>query len=178
MANDIEDRAFKSVIRLHLKVLSNPVIPIDDMIKAMRQVYKTAHIRVDVATSENLNLPLLADVEVGRCVMGSATEEQDELFSHYNNVQPRECVVYFVRSTIPPYSGCAAHPNGTPGCVVARNATIWTLGHEVGHVLKLSHVNDTNNLMISGTFRITNPPPDLRSFQITRMDNSNLTVDL
>jgi len=85
-------------------------------------------------------------------------------------------VVYFVRSTVPPFNGCAAFPAGRPGAVVAQVATVWTLGHEVGHVLGLNHVNDNNRLMTgNGTSNITNLPPDLISTEVITMRASNLT---
>ena len=85
-------------------------------------------------------------------------------------------VVYFVRSTVPPFNGCASHPAGRPGAVVARGATIWTLAHEVGHTLGLFHIDDNNRLMTgNGTSNITNPPPDLISQEVLTMRKSNLS---
>ena len=44
------------------------------------------------------------------------------------------------------------------------------MGHEIGHVLGLSHVNDNNRLMTgNGTSNITNPPPDLISTEVNTM---------
>jgi hypothetical protein len=54
--------------------------------------------------------------------MGHITDEQNQLFNNRNNVADHDIVVYFVRSTIPPSNGCAAHPNGRPGAVVAQGA--------------------------------------------------------
>jgi hypothetical protein len=180
LTSEIADQTFKSVVRLHLKILSPPTrYPLNEMLNEMRKVYEGAKIRVDVVSTENLNLPELADVDVGECTMGSATEEQTQLFSHRNNVQEYECSVYFVRSTLPPYNGCAAHPDGRPGCVVVRGASKWTLGHEVGHVLGLFHVNNSDNLMTgNGTNNITNPPPDLTPDQISTMEASNVTINI
>jgi hypothetical protein len=63
--------------------------------------------------------------------------------------------------------------------VVAQGATQWTLGHEVGHVLSLSHVNDNDRLMTgNGTGNITNPPPDLVGSETTTMLDSALTQDI
>ena len=104
--------------------------------------------RVHRVSTETLNLPALNDLDVGGCPLGTATTaEQTQLFSNRNSAGPNDVVVYFVRSTVPPSNGCATHPAGRPGAVVAQGATRWTLGHEVGHVLTLRHVNDNNRLM-------------------------------
>lgn len=169
-------RVLTERVGLHVKVLSAPNIPVNEMLASMQEVYAMAGVRVDCLSTENLSLPLLADIDVGGCTAGSTTAEQNELFGHRNFVGANEVTIYFVRSTIPSYNGCAAHPSGRPGAVVARIASRYTLGHEVGHVLNLWHVNDTNRLMTGGgTWGITNPPPDLVSSEITTMRASALT---
>lgn len=163
-------------IRIHVKTLTNPTVSINTMIASMRRVYESIGIRVQWASTETLNLPDLNDLEVGSCVLGSVTQEQSQLFTNRNHARPNEVVVYFVRTTIPPFNGCAAHPANCPGAVVAQGATEWTLGHEVGHVLGLFHVNDNNRLMTgNGTGNITNPPPDLIQVEVNKMRGSNLT---
>lgn len=165
-------------VRLHFKILTNPTVPIDTMLESMRQVYEPAGFRVLRLSDENLDLPALDVIDVGGCTMGSSTAEQNQLFGNRNNVGDRDVVVYFVEATSPPYNGCAAHPTGRPGAVVARGATRWTLAHEVGHVLGLRHVDNNDRLMTgNGTGNITNPPPDLSSGELTTMRGSNLTVN-
>lgn len=166
-------------VRLHIKTLTTPNIAINQMVENMRQVYNAAGIQVDVASTETLNLPALNDLDVGTCTRGNTTAEQNQLFANRNNVGANEIPVYFVRSTVPPFNGCAAHQAGTPACVVVQGATGWTLAHEVGHVLGLNHVNDNNRLMTgNGTGNITNPPPDLVTSEVTTMNSSPLTLDL
>ena len=134
---------------------------------------------VEFASTENLNLAALNDVDVGQCVRGQTTAEQNLLFGNRNGVGANDVVAYFVRSTVPPFNGCAAHPVGRPGAVVAQGATQWTLGHEIGHVLGMNHVNDNNRLMTgNGTGNITNPPPDLVAGECTVMDGSPLTPSI
>jgi hypothetical protein len=164
-------------IRLHIKVLTQPTIPIDQMVTAMQRVYEAVGIRVHRVSTETLNLPALNDVDVGACTVGSVTAEQTQLFANRNNASPNDIVVYFVRSTVPPFNGCAAFPAGRPGAVVAQGATVWTMAHEVGHVLGLSHVSDNNRLMTgNGTANITNPPPDLTAQEIIGMKASVLSM--
>ncbi len=173
-------RVLRERLRVHVKILETPVsFTLDEQFAAMQEVFAVAGIRVDRASTENLNLPSLNDVDVGGCTMGSVTAEQTTLFGNRNFVGSNDVVVYYVRSTVPGYNGCAAHPSGRPGCVVVRSASRWTLGHEFGHVLGIHHVNNNNRLMTgNGTFNITNPPPDLTSGESSTMRNSNLTIPL
>jgi hypothetical protein len=168
----------EQILRLHVKVLSAPTISIDRMVTAMQQVYEAVGVRVHRVSTETLNLPALQNVNVGGCTLGSVTADQTQLFGNRNNVWGADVVAYFVQSTIPPYNGCASHPAGQPGAVVAQIATVWTLGHEIGHVLGLRHINDNNRLMTgNGTSNITNPPPDLASSEVIAMRKSVLTVE-
>jgi hypothetical protein len=166
----------EQTVRLHVKILTNPTIAVERMIVAMQQVYEAVGIRVHRVSTETLTLPALNDVDVGGCTMGSVTAEQTTLFGNRNNAWGSDVVVYFVRSTVPVYNGCAAFPAGRPGAVVAQIASVWTLGHEVGHVLGLAHVNDNNRLMTgNGTSNITNPPPDLISTEVNTMRGSTIS---
>jgi hypothetical protein len=164
-------------VRLHIKIIQQPNIPIAQMVANMIQVYATVGINVLLGTTETLNLPAtFLDIDVGGCTSGSTTPEQNQLFANRNNVGPNDLVAFFVRSTVPPFNGCAAHPAGLPGAVVASIASQFTLAHEMGHVLGLSHVADSNRLMTGGgTSNITNPPPDLVPSEASSMQSSPLT---
>jgi len=86
---------------------------------------------------------------------------------------PLEPVAYVVRSITPPADGCSTHPTGIPAIVISQLATEWTLAHEIGHLLGLSHVDDDHNLMTGiGTENITNPPPILSPEQADQMHAS------
>jgi hypothetical protein len=171
--------ALVPTVRLHAKVLTAPNIPINTMVQRMRDVYGPAGIAVQLASTENLNFPALNDLDVGACTLGNTTAEQNQLFANRNNAGANDVVVYFIRSTVPPFNGCAAHPPGQPGAVVVQGATQWTLGHEVGHVLGLFHVNNNDRLMTgNGTANITNPPPDLIASEVATMLASPFTIDL
>ena len=167
-------------VRLHVKVLSQPTrFTIDRMVDNMIDVYATYGIRVHRVSDQALNLPLLNDLDVGACTMGSVTTEQTQLMANRNGVSTNDVVAYFVRSTNPSFNGCAAFPPNRPSAVIASIASEWTLGHEVGHVLGLPHVTPTDRLMMGGgTNNITNPPPDLIASEVQTMDNSPFTKNL
>jgi hypothetical protein len=163
-------------LRLHLKVLAQPNVPIATMLTAMRVVYATVGIRLRHVSTEVLSLPALEDLDVGADQFQPTRAEHIELFTHRNNVAGGDIVVYFVRSTNPPLNGTAAHPPDRPGAVVTSIATQYTLAHEVGHVLGLGHINDNSRLMtLNGTTLITNPPPDLAADEASVMQASELT---
>ncbi|MEX2549382.1 MAG: hypothetical protein WD638_04075, partial [Nitriliruptoraceae bacterium] len=166
-------------VRFHVKILTEPNIAIDTMVARMREVFARVGIGVRWVSTEALDdLPLLNDLDIGRCVLGSTTDEQDDLFANREGARDSDVVIYFVRSTVPPSNGCASHPEGTPAGVVARGATQWTLGHEVGHILDLRHVDDNDRLMTgNGTGNITNPPPELVGSELATMLSSPYTRD-
>jgi hypothetical protein len=168
-----------SRVRVHTKVLTAPAVPLTTLFQNMREVYASANIDVEWATEEALNFPALNVVDVGPCVRGQTTSEQNQLFTNRNFAGANDIVVYFVLATDPPLNGCAAHPSGTPGAVVVRPATQWTFAHEIGHVLDLIHVNNNDLLMTgNGTANITNPPPDLVASEGATMQASVFTVDV
>jgi len=172
-------KSYNRQVTLHLKMLDDPEVftlapeTADQMISSMQEVFDAAEILVYVASVERLNLGFV-DVEVGDCVRGQPTQEQMDLFSNNRNgVGPSEIVVYFVSTTYPPCNGCAAHPREMPGALVAEKATKWTLAHEVGHVMGLSHVSGHERLMTNNTKSIK-ATPVLSSEEIARMHRSGL----
>jgi hypothetical protein len=163
-------------LRIHVRIISEPLhCAIELMIEAARRVYATARIRVEVGSLRRLHRPSLLVVEIGRCVRGVVTGEQERLFAERHGVPEGEIVVYFVLGTYPESRGCAAHPPGRPGAVVAETATRWTLAHELGHVLGLAHVADATRLMTgTDTERISKDPPDLVEAEISTLRSSPL----
>ncbi|TMQ15134.1 MAG: hypothetical protein E6J90_25895, partial [Deltaproteobacteria bacterium] len=155
-----------------------PNVSLSTTATAMQNAYNQASIQVSVVTTQFISVPPAVDVDVGSC-SGSTTSEQNHLFGNRDDVQANDITVYFVRTTVPAFNGCATHPSGQPGAVVAQGATQWTMAHEVGHVLGLSHVNDNTRLMTgNGTANITTNPPVLIASEIATMDGSPYTTDI
>lgn len=164
-------------LRLHIRTVSVPDLPVQEMIDRMREVYEKAGIEIEVASVQSLDLGGQLDVDVGPCSATSLTAEQSSVFSHRDGITSSDIAIYFVRTTIPPYNGCAAHPAASPGVILSSYASPWTLAHEVGHVLGLDHVYDIRRLMTSqGTANIVDPPPDLADNEIEIMTGSTVVI--
>ena len=164
-------------INVHAKVLQRPSTTVKDMVKDMRNVYGPHGFHVDLLSIEELQLPLLLDVGVGNC-SSTLTANQTSLFSNRNGVPAGEMVVYFVRTAVGSgalLNGCAAHSIGAPSAVIAQFASRWTLGHEVGHLLGLSHSTGQNQLMTeNGTFSLGNSLPILTILEANQIRSSTL----
>jgi hypothetical protein len=165
-------------VRVGAKILEDPnEHSVHEMLANMHSVYAGVGFRVEEVGTQRLDLPDLEVIDVAGCIIGTETSEQTTLFANRGGLGPTDIAVYFVRATVPTLNGCAAHAN-LPACIVAAGASAWTLGHEVGHVLGLAHVNDDENLMTDGsTDNIDNPPPELNANQVTIMQASALTSD-
>lgn len=100
----------------------------------------------------------------------SVSDEEDELFDLGRNLGA-DIVAYYINGDTAGLRGCAAHPPGRRGFWVGDSATRWTFVHELTHVVgDNSHVSNTDNLMVSNTGTITNPPPDLTNTQSNRIN--------
>jgi hypothetical protein len=180
-------------IRLHLKIIANPRVPIATMLRAMRAVYGPAGFRVEVASTEHLRVPTaLIDIDLHcpgsskqlccpfPCASPSLNPEVVSLFRNRRGVGHHEVVVYFVRAFGNGMLGCCAHPPGLPGVMLASSAAQFTLAHEVGHVLGLAHVNVPQALMfptaIANASAITPPLPVITPSEIRTMTASPLTI--
>ncbi len=136
-------------IRLHLKVWTNPDVAIGTMLTSMQDLYGVAGIGVVVGSLENFDRPsffvAFNDLDVvPNCPSGQVTFEQVALFNNRDNVGEFDVVAHFVRTTIPPLNGCASHPDDVFGVAVTKGASVWTLAHEIGHVMGLRHVSGEN----------------------------------
>lgn len=138
----------------------------------MRQLYTAADIGVELAGTQRwvgTEAELLSDLDIGTAwtsstdpkpCTGTLTVWQEQLYAHRDGMAEHDVAIYFVRSIVPAFAGCATHPDGVPGAAVADSATQWTLAHEVGHVLGLPHIDQngppqpTRLMTRVGTFKI------------------------
>jgi hypothetical protein len=146
---------------------------VDAAITSTSSVYGRHGVRVEVCglITETPGLP--SDIRVGLCGSNDAMSlSQQQLNAFRPGARAEDVVIYFVRSTVAAFNGCAKHPERTPSAVVVQDATIWTVAHELGHVLGLEHQEDTRRLMVRGTGRISVPDPILGRDEIEQICRS------
>jgi hypothetical protein len=153
-------------IRMHVKLWTTPTIPVITMLTSMQDVYGTAGIGVVLASSQDFTganiLTSLRDLDVAdNCLSNQLSGEQLQLFNNRDNVGEFDVVAHFVR-TIPGLNGCAAHPDNTFGAALAQYASVWTLAHELGHVLGLQHIGGENTNCPDGFPRCCSTPNNTR----------------
>jgi hypothetical protein len=156
------------------------------MVDEMQNLYEDAGITVNLVNTETLDLTNnddlipLNDILVDDCKRGSPSAEQTAL-SNFRGLAGANDVVVFMCRTVSKTSGslngCATHPDGRPMAVVSSTATLYSMAHEVGHVLGLEHdKNNTDRLMYGyGTANLTNLPPDFSQDEVKTMLASSLT---
>ncbi|ELE7134153.1 hypothetical protein [Vibrio harveyi] len=129
-------------IRIHAKILVPPVASIANQVAAVNSVYSDASIRCELASTQNLWLPHLHHYDAGECTNRSNPPDQQEISNYRDSATGLDIVVYWVdtiTSTSGSLAGCASYPPGQPMLVMARTASQWVLGHEIGHILDLGH---------------------------------------
>jgi hypothetical protein len=187
---------YTSRLRIHVKFLAQPTVPFATSLAATQRLFRRAGILVEVASTENLSLPTLADLDDScpgspgttccpfPCATNNLHPEMHALFGHRNHAGANELVVYYVRSLGSGSNGCCAHPVGRPGVTVAQYATQWSLPHEIAHNLGLQHFETTgctgaptNRLMTGcGTNLINTPNPVLTPAELATMRRSSFLV--
>ena len=134
-------------------------------------LFQPAGINLELASVETLSIPDLMDYDSGPCRSDSSTADQAALFRNRNGAVGRDICAYWVRtitSQVGALAGCASHPPGVPGLVMAQSTTRFCLAHELGHVLGLGHNPGTQNLMNPQDY-YTDLPPDLSGGELQTM---------
>ena len=167
---------------VHIRILTTPDIPVSQMVEAMSALFVRANISVELKSTEKLNLSqddleFLNAIDVGNCD-ATPSDDQVQLSQFRDGVGANETVIYFcesVKASDGIKGGCASHPQGVPMVVISsRSSFIYTMAHEVGHLLGLGHCNDRyrHRLMNSSGPLLPPPPVKITVSEIRKMRQS------
>lgn len=115
----------------------------------------------------------------GACKWDQNNAEQDDLFNLVKDRVTSGISIFIVggikTDATTTISGCAGHSPSKPAAVVSATGTMYTLAHELGHVLLTSshspvHETSTSNIMVNGTHKIpANSFPTFNKTQIKQI---------
>ncbi|MBK8182946.1 MAG: hypothetical protein IPK63_08600 [Candidatus Competibacteraceae bacterium] len=112
----------------------------------------------------------------GQCKWDQNNAEQDDLFELVKGRVGAGISIFIVggintdgKTTL---AGCAGHSPSKPAAVVSATGTMYTLAHELGHVLLTStfspvHETSNSNIMVNGTHNI--PADSFPTFNATQI---------
>ncbi len=164
-----------NTVRLHLKVFEEPVVPIEAMLANAKALLGLHNIDlIEVSRETFTDLDEIARFRTLAVDPNVPTDDQTALFNFRGDAEPDDLVIYFVRTIVPTQAGCAMHPPDKPGAIVAAAfANIWTLAHQIGHVLGLDHVDGINRLMTRrSASTIEAAVPEIIESEVTTMMDS------
>ena len=152
-------------LNLHIRIIARQEIELEKMIDAMNQVFATANIVVNLATTKRLELnreefDFFNRLDVGDCNL-EPSNEQLELSNFRDNAGPTDVVVYICGSVINSHGaigGCSTHPEGIPMLVISPIAEMYTMAHEIGHLLGLEHCSTDPSILPQRLMNIVAPP--------------------
>lgn len=133
---------------LRLHVFENKNRSIDKLVTYAQQVFDLLDIRINVVAKEKFNA--LTDVRTGT----SDLADLRKVVTARSKVIP----VFYVLTIYPPDRGATV---ADPLVLLGANVTLWTLAHELGHVLLGSKPHSTKQEEVMGpTTNVNEPPPD------------------
>jgi len=185
MAKHRATTAPRKTLKIHVKILTEPEgVTLRQMFSAMSKIYDTAGIDVVHASTQTLkNVETLNDLDIGQdgtdtpACRDNPTEEQNALAAFRSEVPEGEIVVYICRSLTNGNVGCATHPKGIPMAVITATSPLYTMAHEVTHVLgRKGHFKKLDSTRLMNSAAIVDvedaPLPILTASEINKIRSS------
>lgn len=171
---------------VHIFSLALPQFDYGKAITFAEKLYGSNGIYFDIGQQQCLALSAAQQVKLqvidGACKWDQNNAEQDDLFDLVKARIFSGIAVFIVggisTSATSTLAGCAGHAPLKPAVVVSATGTMYTLAHELGHVLLTSsyspvHETSTSNIMINGTHQIpAGSSPTFNASQITQIKKS------
>jgi hypothetical protein len=153
-------------ILIHVRSLATSTWDYDASVSFAERIYGSIGVLFHISSAMCPVMPddvavRLAVVD-GACSWNQFSAEQTDLYA-YASPGSSGITVFIVgglaKADGSALAGCAGHAVGKPSAVISATGTVYTMAHEVGHVLLGStfspvHTETITNIMVNGTFRI------------------------
>ena len=186
MKKDKHGNQCNKLLPVNIFSLALPAFDYNKAITFAEKLYGSNGIYFDIRQELCLALSAAQQTKLavidGECKWDQNNAEQDDLFNLVKGRVGTGISVFIVggintdgANTL---AGCAGHNPAKPAVVVSATGTMYTLAHELGHVLLTStyspvHETITSNIMINGTHKIpANSSPTFNVSQIRQITKS------
>lgn len=176
-------------VNLRLNSIATPTVAELNMLKGAQLVYGQYGICISFVSGQSLLLSKKQQGKLetiyGSCEFEKVTSDDQTLLHSLDDnyaSSPFDIRVYFVSKIYDPdlkdLHGCAGYATGRPALNVAASGTLWTLAHELGHVLlgksfRPVHMDDDRtNIMHAPTDEIIAAMPQFNTRQLATIKTS------
>ena len=174
---------------IHIRTLALPNFNYSKAIEIAGKLFGSNGIFMDIRSEFCLALSEADAVKFnvidGECKWNQFSSEQEDLYE-LAKISPGSgvavCIVGGVKTSSGSLNGCAGHAPSKPAVVIGADATVYTLAHEIGHVLlgpsfSPVHTESTSNIMYKSTNGIpAGSSPTFNAEQATQIKKSGFLI--
>jgi hypothetical protein len=191
MKKDKHGNECKKLVHATIYTLALPQFDYHKAVEFTEKLYGSNGIYVSWGFGQCLALSEAQEIKLkvidGTCKWDQNNSEQDDLYNLVKARNPSGILIFIVggikTDATKTLAGCAGHEPSKPAAVVSATGTMYTMAHELGHVLLTSsyspvHETSTSNIMVNGTHRIpAGSSPTFNASQITQIMKSKHLKD-
>ncbi len=191
MKKDKHGNECTKLLRVNIFTLAVPAFDYSKSITFAEKLYGSNGIYFDIGQQLCLALTEAQQVKLkvidGTCKWDQNNAEQDALYDLVKSRMISGIAIFIVggiqTDSTKTLAGCAGHDPAKPAVVVSATGTMYTLAHELGHVLLTSgfspvHESSNSNIMVNGTHNIpANSSPTFNAAQIAQLKKSTHLKD-
>lgn len=188
MKKDKHGNECDKLVHATIYTLASPKFDYFKAVEFTEKLYGSNGIYVSWGFGQCLALSKAQQVKLkvidGACKWDQNNAEQDDLYDLVGAKNYSGILIFIVggikTDATKTLAGCAGHAPSKPAVVVSATGTMYTMAHELGHVLLTSsftpvHETSTSNIMVSGTHRIAaGSSPTFNAAQVTQIKKSKL----
>ncbi len=149
-------------IPIHIRSIAQPTFDLRKSLAYTQGLYASIDVHFDIQSNQGMALKKNDLIKLstinGACTYNQSNAEHTLLYKLAGLTKKDGLVVFIVKGIQKPnggiLNGCAGFLPGSPSVIVSSTASIFTIAHEIGHVLlgayAPSHTKSKRNIMFGG----------------------------